>query len=599
MRMPAPSPNGLVVGLHETLLTEALQRLVDALPEDRVQVVDLDDDVATAALAAHLQRLLRRALSGSAAAQAAVIAKLSAALLAALPERERLALAGELTLALPPRELRSVAAIPTAGPPQHPLRPRTRLSESALLTNAPGDESLLHALLAELASADAVDLLCAFVRLQGVCLVENALAALVERGGRLRVLTSTYMAGTERRALDRLAELGAEVRVGYETKSTRLHAKAWLLRRNSGCDTAFVGSSNMSHSAMVDGLEWNVRLSYAESPHLIEKFSATFESYWSSQTFAAYDPAHDAETLQNALNAERMDGRGGGARLHLALGRLEVRPFPYQQAMLDALDADRNVHGRTRSLVVAATGTGKTVLAALDYKRLREAARLQGSPGTELRLLFVAHRREILDQSRATFAAVLGDASFGERMVAGDVPAAWRHVFASIQSLDGREDIDADHFDVVIIDEFHHAAAATYANLLAKLRPAYLLGLTATPERADGRDVLHHFGGRAAVELRLWDALDQQLLCPFHYFGVSDGTDLRNVQWRVGGYATDQLEQVYTADDAGPSARRSLAVEPMTAPPDALRSGTDLVVLAPAGSPGDEHSGSWGVRAVD
>ena len=137
MRTPAPSPNGLVVGLHETLLTEALQRLVDALPEDRVQVVDLDDDVATAALAAHLQRLLRRALSGSAAAQAAVIAKLSAALLAALPERERLALAGELTLALPPRELRSVAAIPTAGPPQHPLRPRTRLSESALLTNAP------------------------------------------------------------------------------------------------------------------------------------------------------------------------------------------------------------------------------------------------------------------------------------------------------------------------------------------------------------------------------------------------------------------------------------------------------------------------------
>ena len=537
-------------GAYETLLTTALRRVVDALPDDRVHLARLDDAAATPALVAHFQRVLRLALSGTAAEQAALVAKLADVALQSLDERERRELQAEATLDLPPRELLSIAAAPTAGPPRHARRPRTRLSESALLTNAPGDESLLHALAAELDSADDVDLLCAFVRLQGVRLLEEPLAALVTRGGQFRVLTSTYMAGTERLALDRLASLGAEVRVGYETRSTRLHAKAWLLRRRSGCDTAFVGSSNMSHSALVDGLEWNVRLSYAESPHLIEKFAATFDSYWHGGGFGAYDPHRDAATLQAALDAERVDGRGGGARLQLALGRLEVRPYPYQQAMLDQLEAERVVHGRTRSLVVAATGTGKTVLAALDYRRLREAHRRQHGPRAELRLLFVAHRREILDQSRATFAAVLGDANFGERLVAGDVPAAWQHVFASIQSLDGRDDIAADHFDVVIVDEFHHAAARTYDDLLASLRPRLLLGLTATPERADGRDVLHHFGGHVAVELRLWDALDQQLLCPFHYFGVSDGTDLRNVQWRTGGYAVEELERVYTADDA-------------------------------------------------
>ena len=537
-------------GVYETLLTAALRRLVDGLPQDRVVLAKLDDTAATPALVAHLQRVLRRALSGSAEEQAVVVAQLADAALQTLPPHEREALAAEAALDLPPRELLSVAKAPTAGPPRHPRRPRTRLSESALMTNAPGDESLLHAIVAELDSADEVDLLCAFVRLQGVRLLEEPLEALVARGGQLRVLTSTYMAGTERLALDRLASLGAEVRVGYETKSTRLHAKAWLLRRHSGCDTAFVGSSNMSHSALVDGLEWNVRLSYAESPHLIAKFAATFESYWQSDSFGQYDPQRDGATLQAALNAERPDGRGGGVRLQLALGRLDVRPYAYQQAMLDQLEAERSVHGRTRSLVVAATGTGKTVLAALDFRRLREAHRQQHGPRADLRLLFVAHRREILDQSRATFAAVLGDANFGERLVAGDVPADWRHVFASIQSLDGRDDIAADHFDVVIMDEFHHAAAPTYDDLLATMRPNLLLGLTATPERADGRDVLHHFGGHIAVELRLWDALDQQLLCPFHYFGVSDGTDLRNVQWRTGGYATEELERVYTADDA-------------------------------------------------
>ena len=185
-------------------------------------------------------------------------------------------------------------------------------------------------------------------------------------------------------------------------------------------------------------------------------------------------------------------------------------------------------------------------MAAVDYARLRE--RLPRD-----RLLFVAHREEILDQSRATFAHALRDASFGEYWVGGKRPARFEHVFASIQSLSrsGLESVDPSHFDVVIVDEFHHAAAPSYQTLLERITPRELLGMTATPERADGLDVLRYFDGRIAAELRVWDAIDQQYLVPFSYFGVHDGTDLSEVPWKRGlGYDLTALTNVLTADHA-------------------------------------------------
>ena len=430
-----------------------------------------------------------------------------------------------------------------AAPGVHRLqRPITPLSSAALLTNAPEEPSLGAELRAELGSADRVDLLCAFVRWPGIRVLEEALSLLKQRGVPFRVITTTYVGATEQRAVDELVRrYGAQVRISYESATTRLHAKAWLLRRDSGFDTAFVGSSNLSRSALVDGLEWNVRLSSVATPELVRKFAGTFDSYWVDPVFVPYDPHHpaDVERLRETLGRDRF--RSAGPQL----SGLEVRPYPHQIQILEALESERTVHGRHHNLVVAATGTGKTVVAALDYARLQKTLPRD-------RLLFVAHRREILEQSRRTYREVLGDGTFGEEFVGGNHPELWRHVFASVQSLavHGVEKIPSDHFDVVVVDEFHHAEAATYRRLLDHLAPRELLGLTATPERGDGTDVRQQFGGRSAYELRLWDALSADLLVPFHYFGVHDDVDLSGIEWKRGAYDTAALDNVYTGNDA-------------------------------------------------
>ncbi len=322
--------------------------------------------------------------------------------------------------------------------------------------------------------------------------------------------------------------------MSYDTSTTRLHAKAWLFHRHSGFSTAYIGSSNLTYSAQVSGLEWNVRVSGARNPDVIDKVAAVFESYWNSGDFVPYD----AETF-----AAQVSSVTPGPSI--IISPIEVRPEPFQERLLEQIALARE-RGHHRNLLVSATGTGKTVMAAIDYARLRE--RLPRS-----RLLFVAHREEILGQSLATFRHCLRDHSFGELWVGGQRPQRFEHVFASIQSLNaaGLGSLAPSHFDVVIVDEFHHAAAPSYRALLEHVLPAELLGLTATPERSDGLPILEWFDHRIAAELRLWDAIDQQRLAPFAYFGVHDGLDLRQVPWRRGrGYDVEGLSNLFTANDA-------------------------------------------------
>ncbi len=351
----------------------------------------------------------------------------------------------------------------------------------------------------------------------------------------LRVLTTTYTNSTEGGALDVLRNLGAQIRVSYDVTGTRLHAKSWLFHRNSGFSTAYIGSSNLTHSAQVTGLEWNVRVSRARNPRVVDKVEAVFESYWNSGDFIDYDSEVFAQET----------ARGNDGNVTLVLSPIELRPEPFQERLLEEIAVSRE-RGHHRNLLAAATGTGKTVMAAVDYARLRDWL-------TRARLLFVAHRMEILDQSLRTFRHALRQPSFGELWVDGHRPSDFEHVFASIQSLSasGLRALDPHHYDVVIIDEFHHAAAASYVALLEHLKPIELLGLTATPERSDGLPVLQWFDNRIAAELRLWDAIDQQRLSPFSYFGIHDGLDLRDIPWRRGrGYDTEALTNVLTGTDA-------------------------------------------------
>lgn len=539
-----PYVSELPHGVYDHPVTRGLQQSLTKIDEDLVARGDLDPADSHLVLARHIGSIAQRALrsvSGTGRelvrAQVDLANQIVQAIVDATPRAVQsadLLAAPELLAAIVPR--------PPAPQAVHfPDRPQVPLANGALLTNGRGQPSIGSEVNKELASANNVDLLCAFIKRRGVRLLREAAAELIGRGGRLRIITTTYMAATEQYALDELARLGAEIRISYETRTTRLHAKAWLFRRDSGVSTAYVGSSNLSKSALVDGMEWNVRLSQLEQPAVLETFAATFEQYWNDPSFEPYDPANeqDRDRLARALRFEAKDASS------IDFTTVDVHPYPYQQEILEGLDSERLVHGRHRNLVVMATGTGKTVVAGLDYRRLR-------ARGVDS-LLFVAHQQRILEQSRSVFRHVLGDGTFGELFVGGRRPNDWRHVFASVQSLHRLDfsEIDPAQFDMVIVDEFHHAEAATYRRLLELLRPKILLGLTATPERSDGQDIRHWFAGHTAVELRLWEALERQLLSPFQYFGIHDDVDLQRLEWKRGrGYDTAQLEAAYTNDDA-------------------------------------------------
>ncbi len=533
-------------GLYDLLITEPLRKQLSQQAA-HVDESELSRELASERVAEELGKQIARMLSalpGDDGSRFAQQLELANGLIAHLRQQLGPEVGNEVleSIATPAHILRGISRHGAL-----PKTPEIGLATPWLFTAGKGTPSLLHELRHEMAACDQMDILVSFITVSGVRKISDVLKSITAVGAdgkprtKLRVITTTYIGATEVLALNELARLtGCEVRISLDGRRTRLHAKAWIFHRKTGFGSAYVGSANLSGAALMGGLEWTVKFTERGQGELYQRAIANFETLWADAEFQAYDPdnlAHVA-ALEQALNRER---RGPTARADdiPVIGNqsfFDIQPKTYQLEMLEQLCAERE-HGRMRNLVVAATGTGKTVVAAFDY---RENSRASGS--SLPRLLFVAHRREILQQAQRVYREVLRDHSFGELLFDGAQPQSYDHIFTTIDSLSSRKLLDefgTDYWHTVVIDECHRMAADRFDAFANAVRPKILLGLTATPERADGESIHRYFDCRAdgspSVELRLWHALEMQLLAPFEYYGCDDDTDFSEVPWGQAG----------------------------------------------------------------
>ena len=539
-------------GLYDLLITDALASRLDAVHDSILSLKGGAAEVLADALNRQLTAILENVAGDETDKPLRQLALVNALLVSL---RQRLAADDPSSesadvielVSTPPRMLKAVQR-------HRPFAtaPEIGLALPWLFTAGKGSPSLLQEIRRELASADRVDILVSFITVSGVRKLHDVLQQVTAKGAngqaatQLRILTTTYTGATEARALDELARLpGCEVRVSLDGRRTRLHAKAWMFHRKTGFGSAYVGSANLSGAALTGGLEWTVKLTQRAQEALFARACAHFETLWADSEFQHYDPDNVAhrQALASALGRESFSGDST-----TAISFFDLQPKTYQQDMLEQLAAER-AYGRWRNLVVAATGTGKTVVAAFDYQR---TCRLEGG---RPRLLFVAHREEILRQALRTYREVLRDPEFGDLLTGSHSPERWDHLFATIDSVTSRElvvNVGASHWHTVVIDECHRLAADRFDAFVSAIRPRQLLGLTATPERSDGQPIAQYFDARPdgspAVELRLWHALDLQLLAPFEYYACDDATDFSAVPWDRPG-EREAVDRLVTGND--------------------------------------------------
>lgn len=443
--------------------------------------------------------------------------------------------------------------------------------DQQVATLVAGPTQPLHAELVECLNDprfDRVDLIVSFVMLSGLDLIGGGLEDSIDRGARVRVLATDYLGVTEPSALGWLLDrsrtgVPAEDRDGhldvriFSDPLISFHPKAYLFWSGlEGPGLAFVGSSNMSPSGLRDGVEWNLRTT--EVPLL----RAGFDSLWNDRRaiplteewLSNYRPA-SRHRLRSVAGASGADDAAIGEEPATEAPPREPgpdgetpteapTPTPIQAEALDALEASR-ADGHTAGLVVMATGLGKTWLAAFDTARFSDG-----------RTLFIAHREEILFQARDVFRRVRPDVSIGmftgaERNPYADV------VFGSVQSVVRHlGSFERDAFDYVVVDEYHHAAASTYRQVIDHFVSKFLLGLTATPERMDGADLLALCGENLVFECGLTEAIDRSELVPFHYWGVPDVVDFEPIPWRNGRFDPEELVAAVTTQERADHAIR-------------------------------------------
>lgn len=532
-------------GIYENLITDGLkQNMLDASVEGLVcKQEDIDGAESPNMLTEHLSRIIRNRLADESLTteeRASFVNRLIDFL--GEDKEEKIVDDKQMLAAVvsAQEEARLKATNSTLA------RPLTGFRTSNLFTGGQSRVSLSSEIERDIESADSISMIVSFLKLSGVNLIYDHLKRFCSNPvHKLRIITTTYCGVTDAKAVERLASLpNTEIRISYNTNIERLHAKSYIFERNSGFSTAYIGSSNLSKSAQTDGLEWNIRVTNVENPHIINAALATFDIYWNSHNFEDFREG-GIEKLYSELQKIREP--------KLATDILsKYTILPHQKQILDKLTVIRE-GGIKRNLIVAATGTGKTVISAFDYKVFTEQT------GGTHRLLFVAHREEILKQSRRAYRSVLQDANFGDVWVGDLRPVnGIDHLFVSVQTFNSKfdsifRDLSDNYYDYIVIDEAHHLVADSYRKILSKFSPRLLVGLTATPERMDGVSLLPDFDNQISAEIRLPKALDDGLLTPFQYLCISDDTDLTDDELMQGDryVATKLTEKLCNRERVG------------------------------------------------
>jgi superfamily II DNA or RNA helicase len=539
----------MIEGVYEQLINQLISDEIDSLPHDQyyVEYVPLKRKDAALFLAQYFSKILQTTFGllkedkDSASNQIELANKLIQLLSSEIKNQgieENLLLSEGKIL----KAVFSKINSPYADLEKHvaSLLPSTGLRQSELFTGNKSGVSLESEIRKEIESADEIQWIVSFIRFSGLRIFLQGLQEFAKKGKKIKIITTTYMGATEPKAIEELAKLpNTEIKISYNTKLERVHAKAYLFLRNTNFNTGYIGSSNISRTALTSGLEWNLKITTQEIPHVIDKFQKTFDTYWNDSEFELFDINIHKDKLRNAIDEEKYSKSENNLSSFF-----DITPHNFQKEILQRLLSER-AKGNFRNLVIAATGTGKTVISAFDFKQFYVQ-------NPNAKFLFVAHREEILKQALHTYRHILKDQNFGSLWFSGHEPANHNHIFASVQTIANRLsqlNLKADFYDYIVIDEVHHIPAKSYRPILIYFKPKILLGLTATPERMDGEDILFDFGNSISAEIRLPEALNRKLLCPFQYFGISDSIDLSNVSWRKGRYDVNELENIYSEDD--------------------------------------------------
>ena len=402
---------------------------------------------------------------------------------------------------------------------------------------------LYYQLIQSLKKADSVDIIVSFLMESGVKMLLEELDNALKRGAKIRILTGNYLGITQPSALYLLKKkLGSRVDMRfYNEKERSFHPKSYIFHYERYSDI-YIGSSNISRSALTSGIEWNYRFSSVSDPKNYEKFYQVFEDLFEhhsiiidneelkrySQNWHRPAVAKDLERYEYSHQNEENESEDTKVRLL-------YEPRGAQIEALCALEDTRS-EGAKRALVQAATGVGKTYLAAFDSKSYE-------------RILFVAHREEILKQAAVSFRNVRNSEDYG--FFTGEEKSTDKSViFASVATLGRREYLSEkyfapDYFQYLVIDEFHHAVNEQYQRIVKYFKPQFLLGLTATPERMDGRNIYELCDYNVPYEISLKDAINKGMLVPFHYYGIYDDTDYSGLHLIRGRYDEKELNETY------------------------------------------------------